>query len=150
TPLHGVGGALAQAALTQAGFLDIHIVPDQARPDPDFPTVVFPNPEEPGAMDLALQLAGEVDADLIIASDPDADRCAVAARDPQAGGFRMLHGDEVGGLLAERCAAAADPAEDQPTLASSLVSSRLIAEIAAARGLRHEVTLTGFKWIARV
>ncbi|HLR56317.1 MAG TPA: phospho-sugar mutase, partial [Actinomycetales bacterium] len=104
TPLHGVGGTLAQAALTQAGFLDVHVVAQQEHPDPDFPTVIFPNPEEPGAMDLALGLAEEVAADIIIANDPDADRCAVAARDSETGEFRMLEGDEVGALLAERIA----------------------------------------------
>ncbi len=151
TPLHGVGGNLAQAALTQAGFLDFHVVTQQQDPDPDFPTVVFPNPEEPGAMDLALKLAAEVAADLIIANDPDADRCAIAARDPHSGEFRMLHGDEVGALLAEQRAAAASNGSEAPAaLASSVVSSRLIEKIAAAHGLRHEVTLTGFKWIARV
>src|SRR5690625_2953585 len=168
TPLHGVGGTLAQAALTQAGFLDVHVVAQQEHPDPDFPMVIFPNPEEPGAMDLALDLAEEVAADIIIANDPDADRCAVAARDGETGEFRMLEGDEVGALLAERIAggglhagssaggasvpaeSGGVPAEIPPALASSVVSSRLIEKIAAAHGLRHEVTLTGFKWISRV
>src|SRR5699024_9400073 len=118
TPLHGVGGTLAQAALTQAGFLDLHVVAQQEHPDPDFPTVIFPNPEEPGAMDLALSLAGEIAADIVIANDPDADRCAIAARDSETGEFQMLEGDEVGALLAERVAAGVSVSpEKPPTLA---------------------------------
>lgn len=146
TPLHGVGGDLTRAALTQAGFLDVHVVSEQAAPDPEFPTVVFPNPEEPGAMDLALNFAQQIAADIIIANDPDADRCALAVRDA-AGEFILLHGDEVGTLLAEHVAARAG---GSGTLVSSLVSSRLSGKIAGRYGLNHQVTLTGFKWIARV
>ncbi|MDQ2623825.1 MAG: phospho-sugar mutase, partial [Actinomycetota bacterium] len=94
TPLHGVGGAVVVEALRRVGFTDVHVVAQQAEPDPDFPTVSFPNPEEPGAIDLALALAEEVGADLVIANDPDADRCALAAFDPRLESWRMLHGDE--------------------------------------------------------
>ncbi|WP_024285250.1 phospho-sugar mutase [Cellulomonas sp. KRMCY2] len=150
TPLHGVGGHVAELVLRGAGFEDLHIVAEQALPDPDFPTVAFPNPEEPGAIDLALALAREVGADLVLANDPDADRCAAAVRDPRApgDGWRMLHGDEVGALLGEYVAARA--AGSDGVLANSIVSSRLLARIAAAHGLEHRSTLTGFKWISRV
>jgi phosphomannomutase len=167
TPLHGVGGAVVDRVLRSAGFTDLETVEEQADPDPRFPTVAFPNPEEPGAMDLALGLAQNVDADLVIANDPDADRCAVAVKDPRARthhgpesaaseGWRPLHGDELGALLGDLVAgrraaqrtAGRDAASDG-VLASSVVSSRLLGRIAEAHGLRHAVTLTGFKWIAR-
>ncbi len=145
TSLHGVGGVTAGEALIRAGFTDLHAVAEQAEPDPDFPTVAFPNPEEPGAIDLALALARRVGADIVIANDPDADRCAVAL--PDAGGeWRMLHGDQVGGLLGEHLARRGRTG----VLANSIVSSRLLGRIAAAHGLSHEETLTGFKWISRV
>lgn len=167
TPLHGVGGHTAQRLLRGAGFTDLHIVPEQALPDPRFPTVAFPNPEEPGAIDLALALAEEVDADLVLANDPDADRCAAAVRDPRLGhttsatgpgtavssGWRMLHGDEVGALLGLDRASRwreAHPEAADGVLASSIVSSRLLARIAASHGMAHRATLTGFKWISRV
>ena len=152
TALHGVGGELAQRVLRGAGFADLHPVPEQAEPDPRFPTVAFPNPEEPGAIDLALALAEHLDADLVIANDPDADRCAAAVRDPYLSTgqdrppWRMLHGDEVGALLGEQAASRAGTG----VLASSIVSSRLLARIAAEHGLEHRTTLTGFKWLARV
>ena len=146
TPMHGVGGAVAQEVLRQAGFDDVHVVAEQAEPDPDFPTVAFPNPEEPGAIDLSLDLAREVSADVVIALDPDADRCSVAI--PQRNGqWRQLTGDEIGAILGEQ--AAADDTREGDTLACSIVSSRLLGRIAAAHGLKHAVTLTGFKWIAR-
>lgn len=147
TPLHGVGGEVALAALGRAGFADVLVVPAQAAPDPDFPTVAFPNPEEPGALDLALAAARERDADLVLALDPDADRCAVAVPGPE--GWRVLTGDEVGALLGEE---AASEAAGRPgaVLAASVVSSTLLARVAAAHGLAHRTTLTGFKWIARV
>jgi len=156
TPMHGVGGETAVAVLSAAGFTDVTLVAEQALPDPDFPTVAFPNPEEPGALDLALETAARVDADLVIANDPDADRAAVAAKDPDTGAWRMLRGDEVGALLGAhvvaRLAEGADgtPAADGGVFANSIVSSRLLARIAAAAGYAHEETLTGFKWIARV
>lgn len=146
TPLHGVGGALAARVLREAGFADVTLVAEQAEPDPEFPTVAFPNPEEPGALDLAYATAERVGADLIIANDPDADRCSIAI--PEAGGWRQLSGDEVGALLGERIASAS--AGTGATLACSIVSSRLLSAIAAAHGLEFSATLTGFKWIARV
>jgi phosphomannomutase len=153
TPMHGVGGGTAVAVLNAAGFADVTLVAEQAEPDPDFPTVNFPNPEEPGALDLALETASRVDADIVLANDPDADRAAVAAKDPDTGAWRMLRGDEVGALLGAhtvaRLAAAGGEASGG-VFANSIVSSRLLARIAAAAGYAHEETLTGFKWIARV
>lgn len=162
TPLHGVGGDTLVRALGRAGFAAPYLVPQQAAADPDFPTVAFPNPEEPGAIDLALAAAVVRGADLVIALDPDADRCAAAVPDrslPARGdgtpSWRMLHGDEVGALLAEHVLGrrvadlAADPAAD-PAVACSIVSSQLLGRIAAAHGVRFVETLTGFKWIARV
>ena len=153
TPMHGVGGETAVAVLTAAGFADVTLVEEQAKPDPDFPTVNFPNPEEPGALDLALGTAARVDADIVLANDPDADRAALAAKDPDTGAWRMLRGDEVGALLGAHVVArlaAAGGAAGGGVFASSIVSSRLLARIAAAAGFAHEETLTGFKWIARV
>lgn len=146
TPMHGVGGATALQVLAAAGFGDVHVVQAQERPDPDFSTVPFPNPEEPGAIDLALALARDVDADVVIALDPDADRCSVAIPE-RDGSWRQLSGDEVGALLGEQ--AATDPTRPGDTLACSLVSSRLLGRIAEHHGLRGATTLTGFKWIAR-
>ncbi|GAA3405260.1 phosphomannomutase [Pseudarthrobacter polychromogenes] len=159
TPLHGVGGGTALAVLNAAGFKDITLVAEQAEPDPDFPTVSFPNPEEPGALDLALESAERLGADIVIANDPDADRAAVAAKDPDTGAWRMLRGDEVGALLGAHVAARIavgkgkdDGAEEgaQGVFANSIVSSRLLARIATAAGYAHQETLTGFKWISRV
>ncbi|MCL2092292.1 MAG: phospho-sugar mutase [Micrococcales bacterium] len=147
TAMHGVGAGIATRVLRAAGFTDLHLVAEQARPDPDFPTVAFPNPEEPGALDLAFALARQVDADLVLALDPDADRCAVAVPDPRAGGWRPLHGDETGVLLGADAATRAHAGAD--TLACSIVSSRLLARIATTRHLGFAQTLTGFKWIAR-
>ncbi|MFD1662082.1 phospho-sugar mutase [Streptomyces caeni] len=144
TAMHGVGRDVLLAAFARAGFPAPVLVAEQADPDPDFPTVAFPNPEEPGAMDLAFAKAHETDPDLVIANDPDADRCAVAVKD--GADWRMLRGDEVGALLAahlvERGA--------RGTFAESIVSSSLLGRIAAKAGLGYEETLTGFKWIARV
>ena len=152
TPLHGVGGATAVSVLRAAGFDDVTLVSEQAEPDPDFPTVSFPNPEEPGALDLALQAAAQADADIVLANDPDADRAAVAAKDPDTGAWRMLRGDEVGALLGAHVVArlAASGTEAEGVFASSVVSSRLLSRIAMAAGYAHQETLTGFKWIARV
>ena len=152
TPMHGVGGETAVAVLNAAGFADVTLVAEQAEPDPDFPTVNFPNPEEPGALDLALETAARVDADIVIANDPDADRAAVAAKDPDSGAWRMLRGDEVGALLGAHVVArlASGDGAAEGVFANSIVSSRLLARIAAAAGYAHEETLTGFKWIARV
>nr|WP_206037689.1 phospho-sugar mutase [Rhodococcus sp. HNM0569] len=144
TPLHGVGGETALAALHRAGFDDVHVVEAQYAPDPDFPTAPFPNPEEAGTTDALLALAAEVDADLAVALDPDADRCALGVRDRE--GWRMLTGDEAGVLLADHVLAyaAADP-----LVATTIVSSTLLGEIAAAHGARYARTLTGFKWLTR-
>ena len=158
TPMHGVGGETAVSVLDDAGFRDVTLVPAQARPDPDFPTVAFPNPEEPGALDLALETAQALKADLVLANDPDADRAAVAAVDPSTGAWRMLRGDEVGALLGAhivaRLAAAAPEGEQvsgsHGVFANSIVSSRLLARIADGNGFDHVQTLTGFKWISRV
>ena len=145
TAMHGVGGHTMRLALLNAGFSDVHMVPEQEHPDPDFPTVKFPNPEEPGAIDLSLELARKLGADLVIANDPDADRCAAAIHDGSA--WRMLRGDEVGWLLGDQLSRIL-PAEQK--LANSIVSSRMLAAIAKDSGREHEETLTGFKWIARV
>ncbi|MCG5220764.1 phospho-sugar mutase [Streptosporangium sp. KLBMP 9127] len=145
TPLHGVGAATLTTAFERAGFAAPYMVAAQRDPDPDFPTVPFPNPEEPGAMDLALELAGRIDADLVLANDPDADRCAVGV--PVPGGFRMLTGDELGGLLAEHIlTATTGPGR---LVATTIVSSALLAKIAAAHGAGYAETLTGFKWIMK-
>ncbi|KRF35400.1 phospho-sugar mutase [Nocardioides sp. Soil805] len=144
TPLHGVGGTAVAQALETAGFSAPYVVAEQEQPDPDFPTVAFPNPEEPGAMDLAMALAAEKGADLVVANDPDADRCAVAVPGPH--GWRMLRGDEVGALLGHHLLSRGV----QGTYANSIVSSSLLAKMAAAAGQPHEETLTGFKWIGRV
>ncbi|MFD6417760.1 phospho-sugar mutase [Streptomyces sp. NPDC060194] len=147
TALHGVGTGTLLAAFARAGFPAPVLVAEQAEPDPDFPTVAFPNPEEPGAMDLAFAAARRERPDLVIANDPDADRCAVAVPDPVAdGGWRMLRGDEVGALLAAHVVRKGGTG----TLAASIVSSSLLGRIAAAAALPYEETLTGFKWIARV
>ena len=148
TAMHGVGGELALHALALAGFNDIHTVTSQFAPDPDFPTVAFPNPEEPGATDALLELAARTDAGIAIALDPDADRCAVGI--PTADGWRMLSGDETGWLLGDYILATL-PAGAAATsvVASSIVSSQLLAAIAADHGAHHVQTLTGFKWLAR-
>jgi phosphomannomutase len=148
TPLHGVGGASVLQVLETAGFSPPRVVEQQEQPDPDFPTVSFPNPEEPGAMDLALALAAEHDADLVVANDPDADRCAAAVPtgSTKGGGWRMLRGDEVGALLAHHLMARGRSG----TWATSIVSSSLLGRMAAAAGQPYVETLTGFKWIGRV
>jgi phosphomannomutase len=144
TPLHGVGGTSVLQVLETAGFDAPAVVSQQEHPDPDFPTVAFPNPEEPGAMDLAMALAAERDVDLVVANDPDADRCAAAV--PDAHGWRMLRGDEVGALLGHHLLSSGK----QGTYACSIVSSSLLGKLAAAAGQPYAETLTGFKWISRV
>ena len=150
TPMHGVAAGLMLRAIAQAGFAAPHVVAAQAEPDPDFPTVAFPNPEEPGALDLALADARRLGADLVVASDPDGDRLAVAVPEP-GGGWRTLTGDQVGALLGasllERTAR--DAAPEDRLVASTIVSSTLLSKVAAAAGARYAETLTGFKWIAR-
>ncbi|MEX2969220.1 phospho-sugar mutase [Streptomyces sp. C184] len=149
TPMHGVGRDTLVAAFARAGFPAPVVVAEQAEPDPDFPTVAFPNPEEPGAMDLAFAAAraAGADIDIVIANDPDADRCAVAVPAPGTPeGWRMLRGDEVGALLAAHLVRK----EASGTFATTIVSSQLLSRIAAASALPYEETLTGFKWLARV
>jgi phosphomannomutase len=161
TPLHGVGAAVLTAAFAHAGFAVPGVVAEQAEPDPDFPTVSFPNPEEPGAVDLLVALAEQTGADLAIANDPDADRCAVAVRDSASArselaspavaseerppGWRMLRGDEVGVLLADHLMRRGVTG----LYATTIVSSSLLRAMCAARGLPYDETLTGFKWIVR-
>ena len=146
TAMHGVGAAITSRVLAEAGFTNVSLVAAQADPDPDFPTVPFPNPEEAGALDMAMEQAREQGADLIIAVDPDADRCALAVPDPSSEtGWSPLSGDQTGSLLGEFLAARGLTG----SLANSIVSSRLLSRIACAHGLEHHTTLTGFKWIAR-
>ncbi|MEV6688890.1 phospho-sugar mutase [Streptomyces sp. NPDC051130] len=144
TAMHGVGKDVVTAAFARHGFPTPVLVAEQAEPDPAFPTVAFPNPEEPGAMDLSFAKAAEVNPDIVIANDPDADRCAVAV--PDDGGWRMLRGDEVGALLAAHLVHKGV----RGVFAESIVSSSLLGRIADAAGLPYEETLTGFKWISRV
>lgn len=144
TPLHGVGRDPLLDAFHRAGFPAPVVVPAQADPDPAFPTVAFPNPEEPGALDAALDLARQQDADLVLANDPDADRCAVALP-LRSGTWRMLTGDDVGVLLGWHLLRRGA----RGTFANSIVSSSLLGKVAAAAGVRHEQTLTGFKWITK-
>ena len=150
TSLHGVGGATLERALVAAGFAAPIAVASQREPDPDFPTVAFPNPEEPGALEAALTLGRQRAADAIIANDPDADRCAVAIA--EGADFAMLTGDELGALLGWWIIERDRRTErrNRGTFANSIVSSRLLGRIAAAAGTPHVETLTGFKWIARV
>lgn len=147
TAMHGVGGTHIMRAFEQAGFAPPVVVSEQFDPDPDFPTVAFPNPEEEGALDLALAKASEVNADLVLANDPDADRLALAVRNRAGTGYVALSGDQVGILLADHLLRA------QPSgpriVASSHVSSRLLAALAAEHGADCVTTLTGFKWVAR-
>jgi phosphomannomutase len=143
--LHGVGQELALAALRGAGVTDIASVAEQATPNPDFPTVAFPNPEEPGALDRVLALAAHSGADLAIANDPDADRLAVAVRD-RAGELQVLSGNQLGVLLADYLLGLAPP-DGHNLVVSTLVSTPMLGRIAAAHGAHCELTLTGFKWI---
>jgi phosphomannomutase len=143
TAMHGVGTEVLTRVFGRAGFAPLIEVPQQAAPDPDFPTVSFPNPEEPGALDLALALAREQAADIVIANDPDADRCAVAV--PDGGAWRMLRGDEVGVLLADALLRKGI----RGTYATTIVSSTMLRALAARNGVGYAETLTGFKWISR-
>ncbi|MDT4945481.1 MAG: phosphomannomutase [Pseudonocardiales bacterium] len=144
TAMHGVGTEMVRKVFAAAGFAPLVAVPQQEQPDPDFPTVAFPNPEEPGALDLAFALARAEGADVIIANDPDADRCAVAV--PGTGGeWRMLRGDEVGVLLAEALLRKGV----RGTYATTIVSSSMLGAMAARNGVGYAETLTGFKWISR-
>ena len=145
TAMHGVGTETVQRVFNHAGFATLILVDEQCTPDPDFPTVAFPNPEEPGAIDLALAKARDFGADLVIANDPDADRCAAAINDPQVG-WRMLRGDELGVIFGEWIA------RTQPsgTMGNSIVSSSALRKIAAHYGVDFKEVLTGFKWLAKI
>jgi phosphomannomutase len=145
TPLHGVGDRLARAALAEAGFTDVTSVPEQREPDGAFPTVAFPNPEEKGALDLALALARARSAPLVIANDPDVDRLALAVRDRE-GGYVQLTGNQVGALLGHYLLTEGKQGDDRLVVAT-LVSSPQLGAMARALGVRYEETLTGFKWI---
>ncbi len=145
TAMHGVGTETLQRVFQKAGFTSPILVDAQAAPDPDFPTVAFPNPEEPGAIDLALETAKSVHADLVIANDPDADRCAAAVKDP-ATGWRMLRGDELGAILGESIARKSNSG----IFANSIVSSSILKKIAEHYNLEFKETLTGFKWLAKI
>ncbi|TSD09090.1 phospho-sugar mutase [Curtobacterium sp. KBS0715] len=149
TAMHGVGWETARAVFAAAGFAEPAVVPEQIEPDGAFPTVSFPNPEEPGAMDLAIARGLAVGADLVIANDPDADRLALAIPDG-SGSYRRLSGNEVGWLLGWRAAARASESGATGTLAASIVSSPALSRVAARHGLEYRDTLTGFKWVSRV
>lgn len=150
TALHGVGGAVATRAFAGAGFGDVTVVPSQQDPDPDFPTVAFPNPEEPGAMDLVLETAQRIGADIALAHDPDADRLGVAV--PSAvgisatSGWRLLSGDEIGWLLADHILR--NTSGDDRLVVTTVVSSSLLGKMARSAGVHFAETFTGFKWIA--
>jgi phosphomannomutase len=144
TAMHGVGTEVVRAVFAAAGFAPLLSVQQQEQPDADFPTVAFPNPEEPGALDLAMALARAERADVIIANDPDADRCAVAVPTP-GGDWRMLRGDEVGVLLADALLAKGV----RGTYATTIVSSTMLSALAERHGVGYAETLTGFKWISR-
>ena len=145
TALHGVGTETLLQVFHKAGFPTPILVGIQTQPDPDFPTVVFPNPEEPGAIDLALETARACDAHLVIANDPDADRCAAAVKDPITG-WRMLRGDELGAVFGETIARTTG----KGVLANSIVSSSILRKIAAHYNLEFQQTLTGFKWLTKI
>ena len=146
--MHGVGTRTIQSVFDKAHYVDPILVTEQSEPDPDFPTVAFPNPEEPGAIDMSLVVAHEHSADLVIANDPDADRCAAAI--PEHGRWRMLTGDELGSLFAEYLATTQPEYFRDRCLANSIVSSSLLQKIAESHGIEFRETLTGFKWLAKI
>jgi phosphomannomutase len=145
TAMHGVGTETIQRVFNHAGFATLILVDEQCTPDPDFPTVAFPNPEEPGAIDLALKKARDFGADLVIANDPDADRCAAAIKDPLVG-WRMLRGDELGIVFGEWIARS----KPKGSFANSIVSSSALRKISSHYGIDFQEVLTGFKWIAKI
>lgn len=145
TAMHGVGTETLQRVFNHAGFPTLILVDEQCTPDPDFPTVAFPNPEEPGAIDLAVAKARDFGADLVIANDPDADRCAAAINDPTTG-WRMLRGDELGVIFGEWIART----HPKGTFGNSIVSSSALRKIAAHYSVDFQEVLTGFKWLAKI
>ena len=145
TAMHGVGTETVKLVFNKAGFTSLITVDEQCTPDPDFPTVAFPNPEEPGAIDLALKKARDFGAELVIANDPDADRCAAAINDPKVG-WRMLRGDELGVVLGEWIARS----HPHGTFGNSIVSSSALRKISAHYGINFQEVLTGFKWLAKI
>ena len=145
TAMHGVGTETLAHVFKLAGFPDLILVKEQAEPDPDFPTVAFPNPEEPGAIDLALATARAHNADLVIANDPDADRCAAAIKG-RDGQWRMLRGDELGVIFGEWIARTSP----RGTFGNSIVSSSILRKISAHYGIDFKEVLTGFKWLAKI
>jgi len=147
TAMHGVGHPLVIRALRNAGVHGVTVVPSQTEPDGAFPTVAFPNPEEAGALDRAFALATEVNADVVVANDPDADRLAVAIPDGN-GGYRQFSGNEVGALLGHTALQHADVGSDEKLVVTTLVSSTLLSRMASDLGAAYKETLTGFKWIA--
>ncbi|MDE3064767.1 MAG: phospho-sugar mutase [Acidobacteriota bacterium] len=144
TPLHGVGGATMISLFAEAGFANVHVAASQFAPDAAFPTVAFPNPEEPGALDEAIATAEAAGADLVLANDPDADRLGVAVR--SGSGWRVLRGDEIGWLLASTLLPGA---RESDVVATTIVSSSLLESMARDHGVPCATTLTGFKWISR-
>jgi len=143
TPLHGVGAASVEPAMARAGFGKLHVEPSQREPDAAFPTVAFPNPEEKGAMDRVLALAARVNANVVLANDPDADRLCMAV--PEAGAYKVLTGDQVGVLLADYLLEVSP--KDKRMVATTIVSSQLLSYLAKQAGADYRETLTGFKWI---
>ena len=148
TAMHGVGTETVEKVFAKAAYADPILVKAQTDPDPDFPTVAFPNPEEPGAIDLSLVVAREHDGDVVIANDPDADRCAAAIND--GGTWRMLSGDELGALFGEYLASNSPEKYRERCFANSIVSSSLLSKIANHHGIEFHETLTGFKWLAKL
>ena len=148
TAMHGVGTETVEKVFSKAGYESPILVKAQTDPDPDFPTVAFPNPEEPGAIDMSLALARECDGDVVIANDPDADRCAAAIND--GGTWRMLSGDELGALFGEYLASTSPEKYRERCFANSIVSSSLLSKIAHHHGIEFHETLTGFKWLAKL
>lgn len=144
TPIHGVGGKFVMDALRRCGYEQVRPVAEQIEPDGTFPTVAFPNPEEPQALELALTLATDLDADIVLANDPDTDRLSVSLPTP-AGKWRTLSGNQVGSLLGDFVLE--HTSQDAPIVITSIVSSPMLSDIARGRGARHVSTLTGFKWI---
>jgi len=147
TAMHGVGANMAEDLLRDAGFNKVMSVKEQREPDGTFPTVNFPNPEEAGAMDMVIELADSIEAELACANDPDADRFAVAVRKPDSS-YQMLTGDQVGTLFGHYLLSQTDA--QKQLVGNTIVSSSLLSKIAAAHGAKYYQTLTGFKWLTNI